>query len=197
MAAYRQAVHAEQVSDTHTQIEGFGLTLESKALTWFQTLGPESKVSLNHLEKDFIAAFSKMGIKHNAVAQIFSFQQQEHETVRDCVNRLKQYIVRCPHDEKPSQARLISIFLEGLKNRTLHAHLYALRHKTFNECCLDAMDFDDNFDASSSGNGSVRKFALHSDATSQSEPSQDRIVDAILKRIGHTYRPPYRPSGFP
>ena len=91
VAAYRQAVHAEQVSDTHTQIEGFGLTLESKALTWFQTLNPESKVSLSHLEKDFIVAFSKMGIKHNAVAQIFSFQQREHETVRDCVNRLKQY----------------------------------------------------------------------------------------------------------
>ena len=37
MAAFRQAVHAKQVSDAHTQIEGFGLTLESKALTWFQT----------------------------------------------------------------------------------------------------------------------------------------------------------------
>ena len=72
VAAYRQAVHAEQVRDTHTQIEGFGLTLESKALTWFQTLEPESKLSLPRLEKDFIAAFSKMGIKHNAVAQIYS-----------------------------------------------------------------------------------------------------------------------------
>ena len=47
VAAYKQAVHAEQVRDTHTQIEGFGLTLEIKALTWFQTLGPESKVSLD------------------------------------------------------------------------------------------------------------------------------------------------------
>ena len=30
VAAFKQAVHAEQVSDTHTQVEGFGLTLESK-----------------------------------------------------------------------------------------------------------------------------------------------------------------------
>ena len=73
VAAYKQVVHAEQVNDTHTQIEGFGLTLESKALTWFQTLEPESKTSLARLEKEFIAAFSKMGIKHNAVAQIFFF----------------------------------------------------------------------------------------------------------------------------
>ena len=47
VAAYRQAVRAEQVTDTHTQIEGFGLTLEGKALMWFQTLGPESRVSLS------------------------------------------------------------------------------------------------------------------------------------------------------
>ena len=59
-----------------------------------------------------------MGIKHNAVAQMFSFQQREHEIVRDYVNKRKQYIVHCPDEEKPSQARLISIFLDGLKNRT-------------------------------------------------------------------------------
>ena len=35
VVAFKQAVHVEQVSDTHTQVEGFGLTLESKALTWF------------------------------------------------------------------------------------------------------------------------------------------------------------------
>ena len=35
VAAFKKAVHAKQVSDTHTQVEGFGLTLESKALTWF------------------------------------------------------------------------------------------------------------------------------------------------------------------
>lgn len=40
VAAFRQDVHAERVKDTHTQIEGFGLTLESKALSWFQTLEP-------------------------------------------------------------------------------------------------------------------------------------------------------------
>ena len=67
VVAYRQAVHAEQVKDVHMQIEGFGLMLTSKALTWFQTLEPESKESLSSLEKDFIFAFSKMSIKHNTV----------------------------------------------------------------------------------------------------------------------------------
>ena len=109
------------------------MTLESKDLTWFQSLEPKSKSSLARLEKYFIVAFSKMGIKHNALAKIYSFKQKDHETIRDCVNRLKQYIARCPYEEKISQARLISIFLQGLKNRTFHAHLYAQKHLTFNE----------------------------------------------------------------
>ena len=53
VAAYRQVVHTEQVRDVHTEVEGFGLTLEIKALTWFQALQPEFKVYLIELEKDF------------------------------------------------------------------------------------------------------------------------------------------------
>ena len=55
------------------------------------------------LEKDFIVAFLKMGIKHNAVAQIYLFKQKEHESMINCANRLKKYITRCPIDEKPSK----------------------------------------------------------------------------------------------
>ena len=61
-------------------------------------------------------------------------------------NKLRQYITRCLKDKKPSQGKLISIFLEGLRNKTLHAHLYAIKHKTLRECYLDAMDYDDNFE---------------------------------------------------
>ena len=99
--------------------------LESKALTCFQTLELEPNISLAWLEQEFFVALSKMGIKHNVVTQISSFQQREHKTVRDCVNRLKQYIAHYSDKEKPSEARLISIFVEGLKNQTLYAHLYA------------------------------------------------------------------------
>ena len=57
-------MRAEQITDHHTQMEGFGLTLESKALSWFQTLEPHAYEDFAALERDFIAAFSKMGIKH-------------------------------------------------------------------------------------------------------------------------------------
>ena len=38
LASFKQVVRAKQIIDPHTQVEGFGLTLESKALSWFQTL---------------------------------------------------------------------------------------------------------------------------------------------------------------
>ena len=125
MATYRQAVHAKQVKHLHTQVEGFGLTLEGKALSWFQTLDLALIKSQFELEKDFLAAFSKMGFKHNLFGQINSFRQKDIESMRDYVNRLKQLYIHCPKDEKPSQNRIISIFLEGSRNRMLHALLYA------------------------------------------------------------------------
>ena len=119
----------DKFSNNHTQIEGFGLALEGKPLSWFQTLELSVEITLQSLENYFIAAFSKMGIKHNAISQLYAFEQREHESMRAYMNRLKQYIKRCPNDEKPSQGRLISIFLEGLQNKMLHAHL--LRKETY------------------------------------------------------------------
>ena len=65
IATFRQVVHAEHVTDRHTHVEGFGLTMEGKALSWFQTLEPHIKALVQALEEDFISAFSKMGVKHN------------------------------------------------------------------------------------------------------------------------------------
>lgn len=52
VASFRQVLRAERVFDSHTQIEGFGLTLEGKALSWFQTLEPGMKTTFQSLEKD-------------------------------------------------------------------------------------------------------------------------------------------------
>ena len=98
IAAFRQVLYAEQVRDVHTQVEGFGLTLQIKALDWFQTLESTSKLSLAQLENSFIVTFSRLGLKHNLVAQIYSFQQHENETMRECVGRLRMYIIRCLED---------------------------------------------------------------------------------------------------
>ena len=35
VASFQQMVRAKKVHDPHTLVEGFGLTMEGKALTWF------------------------------------------------------------------------------------------------------------------------------------------------------------------
>ena len=46
----------------------------------------------------------------------------------------------------PSQTKAVSIFLEGLRDKSLHANLYIKKHKTLNMCTYDAIDLDDNCD---------------------------------------------------
>ena len=79
LATFRQVVRAEQITDLHTQVKGFRLTLEGKALSWFQTLEPDTFKDFEALENDFIATFLKMGIKHNVVALIYGFVQKENK----------------------------------------------------------------------------------------------------------------------
>ncbi|WP_176691502.1 hypothetical protein [Enterobacter cloacae complex sp. GF14B] len=93
------------------------MTLEGKALTWFQNIPPRSIMDLNTLAQGFVAACSKMGIKHNTVAQIYNFKQKHGESVRDSATRMKQYIARCLELEIPAKERLVSLFLEGLLNK--------------------------------------------------------------------------------
>ena len=77
------------MNDFHTKVEGFGLTLEGRALSWFQTLNVTEYLTYKDLEKDFIAAFSKTGLKHDVLLQIHGFKQKSDESVRDRANRLR------------------------------------------------------------------------------------------------------------
>ena len=63
LASFKQVARVEQVTDLHTMVEGFGLTLEGQALSWFQTLDMFDYPSYEVLEKDFITTFSKTRIK--------------------------------------------------------------------------------------------------------------------------------------
>ena len=46
----------------------------------------------------------------------------------------------------PSQAKIVSIFLEGLRDKNLQPNLYGKKRKTINECIQDAIDLSDNCD---------------------------------------------------
>ena len=115
-------------------------------MSWFQALDTGTYYDIETLERDFIGVFTKTRIKHSISSLITYFKQEEKESVRDCTNRLKQYITRCPEQELPTVEKAISIFLEGLRDKKLHADLYAKKHKTMKECIHDAIDLDDNYD---------------------------------------------------
>ena len=108
LASFRQVSRAEKVTDLHTLVEGFGMTLEGKALEWFHTLTPSDHPSLKALEKDFIATFSKIGQKHNGLSLLYEFKQESNESLRDYILKFKKHLEKCPKGETPCQERLVS-----------------------------------------------------------------------------------------
>lgn len=145
-------------------------------------------LSYEELERNFIAAFSKTGLKHDVLSQIHGFKQKADESVRDGANRLQQYLARCPKEEIPSQERLVSIFLEGLLNRELHASLYMKHHKNLNQCINDVVDFDDNYgtvDKKSEGKG-YSPSSSNSSIASQVE----EITKGVMEKLQQLYNPP-------
>ena len=63
--------------------------LEGRVLSWFQMLDLSDYLTYEELEQDFIAAFSKMGLKHDVLLQIHGFKQKNYESVRDGANHLR------------------------------------------------------------------------------------------------------------
>ena len=63
-AQYRQLIFVEGVTDVHTMVQGFGLTMEGRALLWFETLKPSVLYDFETLIKRFIEAYSKIGHKY-------------------------------------------------------------------------------------------------------------------------------------
>ena len=141
-----QVIRAKHVNKWHTKFEGFRMTLDGPALDWLRDIPKNSYTNLEDMENKFIEAFSLTGIKHNIVTKIYSFKQTKIDTVRDYSKRLKIHILRCPKVEILNQEQLVSIFLEGLLNKKLHAALYPKKHKTLNACIKDAIELDDNVD---------------------------------------------------
>ena len=91
LASFQQMARAKKVHDLHTLVEGFGLTMEGRALTWFQTQKTANFSSFAQLAKDFVREHTKSGLKHDVLSQIHRFKQEPNESVRDCASRLRQY----------------------------------------------------------------------------------------------------------
>ena len=186
VAQFRQLIFAEGITDVHTMVQGFGLTMMGKALAWFQTLKPSMIYDFETLVKYFIESYTKIGIKHNTMSQILNFKKKEKEIVRECVDRMRQYIVRCPKNEMPSQERLVSSFIEGPQDRQLYMYLFVRNHTDFVECCFDAQKFVDNCDLFN------HKYDPSASASQSSNQNLDMnaLADLIIKMLRRDPRLP-------
>ena len=72
----------------------------------------------------------------------------------------------------------------------LHDHLDAKKHESFNECCLDAMDYEDNFYRKGYSininleDGKCQDKSIGTSSSSANDLNQDQLVDLVLKRLG-------------
>ena len=91
--------------------------------------------------------------------------------------------------ELPSQAKAVSIFLEGLRDKSLHADLYNKKHKTLNECMYDAIDLDNNCDIYGtdkpiSGLDSQSTTSRNTHETGKDKTNKaEAMVEMIMKRM--------------
>ena len=109
--SFQQMARAKKVYDLHILVEGFGLTMEGKALTQSQALKIAKYYSFMKLAKKFVIEHKKIGLKNDVLSQLYQFTQGYDTIVRDCANQLRKYLTRCPLIETLSQEQLVSLFL--------------------------------------------------------------------------------------
>ncbi|MCO5587134.1 hypothetical protein L7F22_041081 [Adiantum nelumboides] len=195
----KQVLRAEQITDFHTQYEGFGLTLEGTALTWFQPLDPELFPNIDNVLREFAEEFSKRGIKHNTVSQIYAFKQRENEKVKEASLRFKQYIERCLRRELPQDERLSVLFMEGLENETLKKDLHLKACSTFEQVTSEALYLVDNCKAYGEVSEDAKSMAsgtssVKSDTSIKKDlpaaPTMEQMIEEITKRIQQQMKSP-------
>lgn len=91
----------------------------------------------------------------------------------------------------------MSLFLEGLLNKTLNVNLYSKKHGTLNECILDAIDLDDNCDIF--GNVSLHLSGTENSTIKGNETSRinhanttEAIAEEVMKKLNIAMRLPQR-----
>ena len=84
----------------------------------------------------------------------------------------------------PSSQIIISLFLEGLKNKSLHANLYGKKHDTLNECIKDAKKFDDNCEIYGNVDKKIhspsKTTSVKSGKTQETSPVEANAIDDLV-----------------
>ena len=99
--------------------------------------------------------------------------------VRDVIGKLKALILWCPPREMPAEDRLISCFLESLRDRNLHLQLFGQKHTKLKECFVDALLYEDKC---TMGGANVREDTEGSSHISR-HVNSEAIADIVLRKM--------------
>ena len=96
----------------------------------------------------------------------------------------------------PLQEHIVSIFLDGLVDKSLQADLYQKKHKNINECISDAIDIAKNCDVYEQER--LESFNKSSNETSKNYLGRtnraEDMVELIMQKMNDVYQPePLRP----
>ena len=69
---------------------------------------------------------------------------KKREFVLDASRRMKRYVKRCPLEEPPTEAKIVSRFIRGLRSDLVAKDLYVKKCSTLNEVTKVAIDLVDN-----------------------------------------------------
>ena len=93
----------------------------------------------------------------------------------------------------PAEDRLISCFLESLRDRNLHMQLFGKRHMTLDDCFDDALLYEDNYNL---GGAVARDTGSDSSSHTSRHINSEAIADLVLKKMRQEQRYPSN-RGYP
>ena len=87
--------------------------------------------------------------------------------------------------EIPSQERLVSLFLEGLRSQELHSAIYMKHITDLDQCIHEAIEYDDN--CAKGASGVVSQTA---ESMSRLSSQVDEIIQGVTEKMLQMYGPP-------
>ena len=85
----------------------------------------------------------------------------------------------------PSQERLVSLFLEGLRSQELHSAVYMKHITDLDQCIHEAIEYDDNCAKRASG-----VVSQTDESKSRSSSQVDEIIQGVTEKMQQMYGPP-------
>ncbi|MCO5549357.1 hypothetical protein L7F22_002827 [Adiantum nelumboides] len=120
------------------------LTLSRKAGDWYRTLRVEEKTIYPALRRLFLKEYIREGVLWGVASQLQKAKQEEGESVRDFISRLKNLNSCCAPNECFNNNQLLDRFIRGLHHENIYNGLIIRGITTWEAVTTNAIELKDN-----------------------------------------------------